>query len=66
MARRFLFVTCFHIIFLLGIFFDSEDGGDLLLQNFGWHILEESTLHNHRRPNFRSYKISIVYNERNI
>jgi hypothetical protein len=35
--RRFgaLFDTWFHIGFLLGLFFDPEDGGDMFLRNVG-------------------------------
>jgi hypothetical protein len=30
-----LFATCFHAgFFLLGLFFESEDGGDMFLRNF--------------------------------
>jgi hypothetical protein len=29
--------TCFHAGFLLSLFFDSEDGGDMFLQNISWH-----------------------------
>jgi hypothetical protein len=32
--RRFvLLVACFHAGFLLGLFFDPEDGGDMFLRN---------------------------------
>jgi hypothetical protein len=34
--RRFrgaLLATCFHAGFLLGLFFNPEDGGDMFLQN---------------------------------
>jgi hypothetical protein len=27
--------TCFHAGFLLGLFFDPEDGGDMFLRNVG-------------------------------
>jgi hypothetical protein len=30
-----LFTTCFHAGFLLGLFFDPVDGGDMFLQNVG-------------------------------
>jgi hypothetical protein len=32
-----LLATCFHPGFLLGLFFDLEDGGDMFLRNIGWH-----------------------------
>jgi hypothetical protein len=28
-----LLVTCFHAVFFLGLFFDTEDGGDIFLRN---------------------------------
>jgi hypothetical protein len=30
---RALLVTCLHVGFLLGLFFDPEDGGDMFLRN---------------------------------
>jgi hypothetical protein len=30
-----LIAICFHAGFLLGLFFDSEDGGDMFLQKIG-------------------------------
>jgi hypothetical protein len=32
---RLQLATCFHVGFLLGLFFDPEDGGDMFLQNVG-------------------------------
>jgi hypothetical protein len=32
---RALLATCFHAGFLLGLFFDPEDGGDMFLRNVG-------------------------------
>jgi hypothetical protein len=34
--RACLLATCFHAGFLLGLFFDSEDGGDMFLRNIGY------------------------------
>jgi hypothetical protein len=31
-----LLATCFHVGFLLVLFFDPEDGGDMFLRNAGW------------------------------
>jgi hypothetical protein len=33
--RNQLLATCFHAGFLLGLFFDPEDGGDMFLRNIG-------------------------------
>jgi hypothetical protein len=32
-----LLATCFHAGFLLGLFLDPEDGGDMFLRNVGLH-----------------------------
>jgi hypothetical protein len=34
-CSRALLATCFHTGFLLGLFFDPEDGGDMFLENVG-------------------------------
>jgi hypothetical protein len=38
-----LFVTCFHAGSLLGLYFKPEDGGAMLLVNFGHYISEDRT-----------------------
>jgi hypothetical protein len=34
-CSRTLIVTCFHVGFFLGLFFDPEEGGDMFLRNVG-------------------------------
>jgi hypothetical protein len=48
--------------FLLGLFFEPEDGGDIFLWEVGWffqrttwHIPEDKTLHNHRCENLKFF-----------
>jgi hypothetical protein len=53
-----MLVTCFHAGFLLGLFFDREDRCDMFLRNIRTtrrYIPEDSTLHNHRCENLRSF-----------
>jgi hypothetical protein len=51
---RAMFATCFQIVFLLSLFFDPEDGDNMLLRNVGWistttlrYTAEGRPLHNH-------------------
>jgi hypothetical protein len=37
--------TCFHAGFLLNLFFDPEDGGDMFLRNVGWHSTDYTALY---------------------
>jgi hypothetical protein len=37
--------TCFHAGFLLGLFFDPADGGDMFLRNVGWHSTDYKALY---------------------
>jgi hypothetical protein len=41
------FGICFHAGFLLGLFFDPEDGGDMFLRNVG-ELSTECTLYRRR------------------
>jgi hypothetical protein len=34
-SLEILLATCFHAGFLLGLYFDPEDGGDMFLRNVG-------------------------------
>jgi hypothetical protein len=40
--------TCFHANFLLGLFFDPEDGGDMFLRNVGWLSMDYTALYSRR------------------
>jgi hypothetical protein len=52
-----LLVTCFHADFLLGLFFDSEDGCDMCLRNASCLSTDCTALYprNHRSENLNSY-----------
>jgi hypothetical protein len=41
--------TCSEAGFLLGLFFDPEDGCDKLLQNIGWLSTDYTELHRRRQ-----------------
>jgi hypothetical protein len=40
-------IVCYllHAGFLLDLFFNSEDGGDMFLRNIGWHSVEHTALY---------------------
>jgi hypothetical protein len=41
--------TCFHSSFLLGLFFDPEDGSDMLLRNVSWLSTDCTELYHRRK-----------------
>jgi hypothetical protein len=45
-----LLATCFHAGFLLGLFFEPENGGDMFLWNVSWLLRDYTALY-HRRQN---------------
>jgi hypothetical protein len=55
--RDALVATCFDADFLLGLFFDPENGTSDDFQGTTRHYApEDRTLHNHRCENLKSYK----------
>jgi hypothetical protein len=61
-GNKWLLVICFHAGFFFGLVSNPEDGGDMFLrhsfdfqQTTGRYILEDSTFHNHRCDNLKSY-----------
>jgi hypothetical protein len=54
----------FHAGFLLGLFFDCEDRGDMFLRKFGslsTEHTEHRPLHNHNCEDLKSCKMSLEY-----
>jgi hypothetical protein len=49
-----LLATCFHAGFLLGLFFDHNNEGDIFLRNVGWLSTDYTALYP-RRCTLRSY-----------
>jgi hypothetical protein len=63
--RRFgaLIATCFHAGFLLGLFFDPEDGGDMIRRNFRLrYIPEDIALYMYHNPQNTKKRV-ILFNK---
>jgi hypothetical protein len=54
-----LLATCFYTGFLLGLFFDSENGGDMFLRNIGWLSAGYMALYPRRWYSSYNYLIQI-------
>jgi hypothetical protein len=52
---RDLLATCFHAGFLIGLFFDPGDGGDMFLRNIGWLSTDYTTLYPRRYISSNTY-----------
>jgi hypothetical protein len=50
---RALLATCFHAGFLLSLFFDLEDEGDMFLRNVGWISMDLTALYPRRQKSSR-------------
>jgi hypothetical protein len=48
LLRHYGIATCFHAGFLLCLFFDPEDGGDMFLRNAGWLSTDYTALYPRR------------------
>jgi hypothetical protein len=47
--ENIMIANCFHAGFLLGLFFDSEDGGDILPRKVGLLSVDYTALHPRRQ-----------------
>jgi hypothetical protein len=60
-----LIVTCYHSGFLLGLFFDPEEWGDMFLQNLSWLSTEctskDTLIHIHHCENLKSCRYDDVH-----